>query len=374
MDRTTPLSHMHETAGARMVPFAGWSMPIQYRSILEEALVVRSAVGLFDLTHMGRFRFEGEDAAALLDRVTTHQASAMAPGRVRYGLLCQEDGGVRDDVLVYREAGGETWWLVVNASNADADAAWIREQAGASGFDASLVDETGALAMIALQGPRSTETLAPHTDCALDALGYYMCDRADAFGLENMFVSRTGYTGEDGFEIFVPWADAPRVWEALIESGRPHGLEPIGLGARDTLRLEAGMPLYGHELGTDINPIEAGQGWALRWADGHDFIGRAALEGVRATGPEKSLWGFTSETRRVPRQGTPVEEGGQVVGEVASGSPSPTLGLSIGTCFLQNGSLPSGAAAAPGHDIELDIRGEKTPATLCTLPFYKREK
>ncbi|HKX46501.1 MAG TPA: glycine cleavage system aminomethyltransferase GcvT, partial [Planctomycetota bacterium] len=256
----TPLHAVHAALGARLVDFAGWHMPLQYGPILDEVRTVRERGGLFDLGHMGRFRVTGRDAVALCDRVATNRVEKIPQGAIRYALFCDEAGDPLDDLLVYR--GADEVFLVVNASNTERDLAWIRGHA--QGFDAAVEDQTASLSMLALQGRISEAVLQPLVaGLDLATLGYYRFGFGTVCGLRDVRVSRTGYTGEDGFELYLPPAETERVWHALLESGRPHGLAPIGLGARDTLRLEAGMPLYGHELGPGLNPIEAGLGFGV---------------------------------------------------------------------------------------------------------------
>jgi glycine cleavage system T protein (aminomethyltransferase) len=360
----SPLAATHARLGARMTAFAGWRMPVQYGPILEEASAVRSAAGLFDLCHMGRLRIRGGDALLLADRVLTNDVAPMKPGEARYALLCNPDGGVIDDVLVYREP--DSLFVVVNAGNRERDVEWIRRHA--SGLDAKLEDLTEALAMVALQGPASARILAPLVDLDLAGLRYYRCARARALDLPDVLLARTGYTGEDGFELFLPVRDAERAFAALLHAGAPHGLRPIGLGARDTLRLEAGMPLYGHEIDETTNPIEAGLAFAVRFTPGKDFVGRKPLEAVAETGPARRLVGFRSEGPRIPRQGYALFEEDERLGAVCSGTKSPTLGTNIGT-----GYVPSGKAS-PGTRLSLDVHGEQVPAEIVPLPFYSRTR
>jgi aminomethyltransferase len=340
-------------------------MPVQYASILEEARTVRSAVGLFDLSHMGRVRVVGPERVRAVNRFCTNNAAMLEVGDIRYSLVCNERGGVIDDVLIYGEEDGI--FIVVNAANCERDLAHFR--AAAAAFDAEVLDLTDELAMLALQGPASEAVLCRCTDDpgAIRDLGYYKITRARVLDMPAVRVSRTGYTGEDGFELYFPPAEAERVWKALLERGAAEGLRPCGLGARDTLRLEAGMALYGHELTEDINPLEAGLKWAVKFAKGKDFIGRPALEQVKAAGPARQLVGLVGEGKRIPRHGYKVKREGAEVGFVCSGAFSPTLGKNIATAYVP------AALAAGASDLAIDIRGRDEPVTLVPLPFYKRE-
>jgi aminomethyltransferase len=354
--RETPFLPLHQEADARLVPFAGWKMPLCFSGIVEEHHATRTGAGLFDLAHMGRFRVRGPGRAAAIDRLLTNGIAALPPGRVRYSPLCADDGGVLDDLLVY--VFEDELLLVVNASNSAADFAWIRERT--EGFEATLQDVTDAVAMVGLQGPRAAALLAPLTDADLAALRNYHHAAASVAGVSGL-LSRTGYTGEDGFEFLFPAAAAREVWTAL----RAAGATPCGLGARDSLRLEAGMPLYGHELDRSTNPLEAGLASAVRFD--HDFIGRAALERVRGEGPRRKLAAFESEGKRIPRPGCRLLHGGHEVGRVASGLYSPTLRRNIGT-----GYVPA-ELAAPGQTLEVEVRDERLPARVVSLPFYERK-
>ena len=349
-----------------MVEFGGWRMPVQYGSILEEARAVRARAGLFDLSHMGRVRLVGREAVPFADRLLTNEVASMKPGQIRYSLLCQPDGNCVDDVLVYREPEG-TVYLVVNAGNTPKDLAWIREHARS--FSVRLEDLTDETGMVAVQGPLSQSILSRITGIDLPSIRYYHFASGEIAGTPGLKLSRTGYTGEDGFEIYAPNEHLQRLWEALLDAGAKEGLAPVGLGARDTLRLEAGMPLYGHEIDERTNPIEAGLGWAVKFVPGKAFIGREALEGVAARGPERKLVGFTTESKRVPRQGYPIEEGGKEVGKICSGSPSPSLDTNIGTGFV-----PVRDAVEGSTRFAMRIHEAAHPLRIVPLPFYKRKK
>jgi aminomethyltransferase len=317
---------------------------------------------------MGRIRLEGKDAVAFCDRVSTCYAEKLAIGAIRYSFLCREDGNPIDDLLVYR--GADDVYLVVNASNTDAVLDWLGRHT--AGFEVTIDDETDRTAMLAVQGQKAQQVLQrviPDRDLA--SLGYYKFAFGTLCDLPRTRISRTGYTGEDGFEVYFATAEGPRVWGALSEAGKDVGLQPIGLGARDILRLEAGMPLYGHEIDAQHNPIEAGLEFGVSFhADKADTIGRAALERFRAE-PRRRLVGLVTGGPRVPRQGTPVFHGEQQVGTVCSGAPSPTLDTNIATAYLE---LASGVATDPGTVLALDFRGKRQPCTLHALPFFSRTR
>ena len=346
--------------------FAGWEMPVQYASILDEVRVVRSAVGLFDLSHMGRVSITGPDALALVDRVATNWCSKIPVGAIRYALLCKEDGYPIDDLLLYREGDGSVF-TVVNASNHDADLAWLRKHA--DGLDVSVNDHTDELAMIALQGPNSQAALQPHvTECDLGTIKYYRFGFGTVSGIEGVRISRTGYTGEDGFEVYLPAGEAARVWGELLSSSESLGMRPIGLGARDTLRLEAGMPLYGHEIDATHDPIAAGLEFGMRFDEERgDWVGRDALLAMKAN-PTRRIVGVTTPGKRAPRQGYALMDRDERVGEVCSGGISPTLDTNIGSASVRIGWDEA------GRELELDVKGRRQPATVCELPFYSRTR
>ena len=361
----TALHDAHVALGARMVEFGGWHMPVQYGPILNEVQRVRSQGGLFDLGHMGRFKISGPDAVGFIDRIATCYCKAIPEGAIRYGLLCREDGNPIDDVLVYKGTGEV--FVVVNASNRERDLAWMREHA--AGMDVTIEDQTNELAMIALQGPISAEVLQQVVEgMDLSDLGYYRFDFGSVANLSDVRISRTGYTGEDGFEIYFPDGEAERVWNTLLEVGQPLGLGPIGLGARDTLRLEAGMPLYGHEIDEEHNPVEAGLNFGISFKEEKgDWIGREALQAVKRA-PQRKLMGFTTAGPRVPRQGYEIVHQGRVVGRVCSGAVSPTLDTNIGTTYLPL------ELAEPETAVEMDVRGKRQACHVVSLPFYSRTR
>jgi aminomethyltransferase len=362
--QTTALEFVHIALGARMVPFAGWSMPVQYRGILDEAKTVRQHAGLFDLGHMGRVAVRGKDAEAYLQRLQTNDAAAIPPGRIRYAMILDEQGLTQDDILIYRNPRNDGFFLVINAGNTERDLAHMR--ALAKGFDVVIDDCTNKLGMIAIQGPKSQAITQQLCSGDLSALKYYAWMETAVCGVP-MTLSRTGYTGEDGFEAYIPAGHEKLVWDAFLAAGKDHGLTPVGLGARDTLRHEAGMPLYGHEIDETTNPIEAGLDWAVKF--NHDFVGKPALEKVVAAGGTgRRLVGLTSTSKRCPRQGYPITKDGKQIGHVCSGSISPTLGTNIATAYVET------AHAEPGTALEFVVRDRGEPCVVAPLPFYKRAR
>ncbi|MGW7050925.1 glycine cleavage system aminomethyltransferase GcvT [Streptomyces sp. NPDC054887] len=366
--RHTALDATHRALGATMTDFAGWDMPLRYASERDEHNAVRTRAGLFDLSHMGEITVTGPQAVNALDYALVGNIGTIGLGRARYTMICQEDGGIVDDLIVYRL--GETEYMVVaNAGNAQVVLDAITERA--AGFDAVVRDDRDAYALIAVQGPESPGILKSVTDADLDGLKYYAGLPGTVAGVPAL-IARTGYTGEDGFELFVEPRHAETLWQALTEAGKDAGLVPAGLSCRDTLRLEAGMPLYGHELTTALTPFDAGLGRVVKFEKEGDFVGRAALlvAAERAeTAPPRKLVGLVAEGRRVPRAGFPVVAGGEVIGEVTSGAPSPTLGRPIAMAYVD------AAHAAPGTSgVGVDIRGTHEPYEVVALPFYKRQK
>ncbi|MCD0483030.1 glycine cleavage system aminomethyltransferase GcvT [Streptacidiphilus sp. ASG 303] len=369
--RRTALDAVHRALGATMTDFAGWDMPLRYGSERDEHNAVRTRAGLFDLSHMGEITVSGPQAGEALDHALVGFVSALGPHRARYTMICAEDGGILDDLIVYR-TGEQEFLVVANASNAQVvlDALTAR----AAGFDAAVRDDRDAYALVAVQGPEAAAILGALTDADLAGLKYYACLPATVAGRE-VLLARTGYTGEDGFEVFAAPADAEHLWQALTEAGAGHGLVPCGLSCRDTLRLEAGMPLYGHELTAATTPFDAGLGRVVRFdktTNGGDFVGRAALEKAAAdaeAAPPRRLVGLVSAGRRVPRAGyAVVDADGAPVGEVTSGAPSPTLGKPIAIAYVD------AAHAAPGSSVAVDVRGTREPVEVVALPFYKRAR
>lgn len=366
--RRTALDALHRSLGATMTDFAGWDMPLRYASERDEHNAVRTRAGLFDLSHMGEITVTGPEAAAFLDFALVGNIGTVAVGRARYTMICAEDGGILDDLIVYRL--GETEYMVVaNAGNAQIVLDALTARAG--GFETEVRDDRDAYALLAVQGPASAAVLASVTDADLEGLKYYAGLPGTVAGVPAL-IARTGYTGEDGFELFVAPEHAEGLWKALTEAGAPHGLVPCGLSCRDTLRLEAGMPLYGHELTTALTPFDAGLGRVVKFEKEGDFVGREALEAAarRAeTAPPRTLVGLVAAGRRVPRAGYSVVVGGEVVGEVTSGAPSPTLGKPIAIAYVD------AAYATPGTEgVGVDIRGNHEPYEVVALPFYKRRK
>jgi aminomethyltransferase len=359
----TPLAHAHTALGARMIEFGGWLMPVQYGSIIEEHRAVRERVGLFDLSHMGELYVEGPDAGAALAGALVTDPPNLATGRAHYSMICTPDGGIIDDLIVYRLA--DTRFLVVaNAGNAAVVSDALVERLGK--FKAVLDDRALATGLLAIQGPRSVDVLAPHTDVDLAALRYYGISEGTVAGIPAL-VARTGYTGEDGFEVFVETALTARLWGVLLDAVRSHDGSPIGLGARDTLRLEAGMPLYGNELDLETNPFEAGLGRVVKLEKPDDFVGRSALERVARDGPSRLLVGLVMEGRGIARHGYPVLAGDRRTGVVTSGTQSPTLGVPIAMAYVSPGD------AEPGTVVDVEIRGGRVPARVVKLPFYRRK-
>jgi aminomethyltransferase len=361
--RKTPLNARHRASNARMVPFAGWDMPVEYSGIVNEHMCVRTRAGLFDVSHMGQIEIAGKDALAAVQRVSSNDASVLQPGQAQYTGLLTPAGTYVDDMIVYRMAANH-FLLVVNASNVAKDYAWIAEQIKPAG-DAAAVDSSSRYALIAIQGPAALEVLQPVATMDLREIKPFWFAHGEVAGAR-VTVARTGYTGEDGFEIFVPPAQADRVWRALLESGRPADVLPIGLGARDTLRLEASMRLYGNDIDESTTALEAGLGWTLGW--NKDFIGRDALRAQKDKGLTRKLVGFEMVDRGIARHGYRVVRGGQPVGVVTSGTHTPFLKKAIGMAYVPV------EQSSPGTEIEVDVRGRVSKARVVSMPFYKRAK
>lgn len=359
--RDTPLLAVHERLGATMTEFAGWRMPLRYGSETAEHSAVRTSAALFDLSHMGEIAVTGRGAGAALDYAVCGWPSKLAVGRARYTMICAPDGGILDDLIIYRQAE-ERFLVVANAANAAVVLAGLRERC--AGDAAAVTDESAATGLISVQGPDGLGCLSAVTDLPLAGMPYYAGAYGTVAGRE-AWVARTGYTGEDGFEVFCAPGDCEPVWEAL-RGTVPGGLPAAGLAARDTLRLEAGMPLYGNELGPDVTPYEAGLGRVVRLDKPGDFVGRAALAERAAQGPRSTLIGLLGKSRRVPRHGYGVlSASGERVGTVTSGAPSPTLGRPIAMAYV------AGPADGP---FGIDIRGKAEPAEVTGLPFYDRRR
>lgn len=360
--RQTPLTAAHVEAGARMVDFHGWEMPVQYEGILDETRRVRAEGGLFDLCHMGRLVLRGPDREALMDRVFSGKTGKLKPGRAKYGFLLNGEGFPIDDVLVYR--GTDEIHVVINATGRETDPAWVRQQCEEGGFDASVEDVSDDQAMIAIQGKVSEMTLQPLCGADLSGVKYYGFVEAPVADAPCL-LARTGYTGEDGFELFAPKDAAPALWAAILASGRKLGVRPIGLGARDLLRLEAGMPLYGQEISLEINPLEADLAFGVDF-EKTDAIGVPALQKVREEGVRRKAVSLAAAGGRVPRIGCPVLEDGETVGFVTSGGHSPTVGKNIARALVR----ADRADATQSFDVE--IRGKATAYDVVPSPFYRR--
>lgn len=359
----TPLRDFHAIHGARLVDFAGWEMPVQYRSILEEHKIVRRAAGMFDVSHMGEVDVCGPEAGKFLNYLVTNDVTKLFPGRVLYSAMCYPSGGVVDDLLVYMRTP-DNFLLCINAGNITKDLAWIREQV--KGFDVTLTDRSEDYALLAIQGPKAVEIVQGLTGAKLDLLKYYHFTEGTLAGIPCL-ISRTGYTGEDGVELYHASGDAVTLAEAILKAGAPLGLELAGLGARDSLRLEAGYPLYGHEITQEISPLTAGLGWTVKLDKGVDFIGRDALWAEKKNGAPHTVIFFRTGDRRIVRAETPVlDAAGAVVGRVLSGTLSPILNESIGSALI--------TTVAATRQLAVDIRGTILNLTLVKPPFVALKK
>ena len=347
-----------------MVPFAGWEMPVEYSGITAEHMAVRTRAGLFDVSHMGEIEIAGKDALAAVQRISSNDASRLQIGQAQLAALTTFDGTFVDDMLVYRMAPNH-FMAVVNASNVAKDYAWISEQIKAAG-DAAVVDSSSRYALLAIQGPASLEVLQPLSSVPLDDLGYYHFTHGEIANARAL-ISRTGYTGEDGFEIFVPPNMADRLWQAILEAGRTAGVIPCGLGARDTLRLEAAMRLYGNDIDETTTVLEAGLGWAVGWRK-ESFIGHERLRAQKEKGLTRKLVGFEMIDRGIARHGYPVIADGKPIGGVTSGTQTPFLRKAIGMAYVPI------ELTEPGSEVVIDVRGRPSRATVVPLPFYKRPR
>jgi aminomethyltransferase len=362
--KRTPLNAWHRARGAKMVDFGGWDMPIQFSGILAEHEAVRQRAGLFDVSHMGEVRVQGDDALAFIQHLITNDASALEIGQAQYTVMVNEHGGVIDDLLVYR-LDDTDYLLVINAATTPKDVAWIEQQCGAFGGDVKVRNESDEWAQLAIQGPGAEAIVAHLVPLDLSGLRYYRA-AFSAFDGVRVLVSRTGYTGEDGFEIYLPPEHAPALADAVLDAGGAEGVVPVGLGARDTLRLEAGMLLYGNDMDESRSPVEANLRWLIKPGKG-EFIGKDAIVTQIEAGTAERLVGFELTERGVPRHGYPLcTDAGEVLGEVASGSFSPTLQKGIGL-----GYVPRDHAAAGGL-LQVDVRGRKVDARVVKTPFYRR--
>lgn len=360
MPQKTPLYDQHVQLGARIVDFAGWLMPVQYSGVIAEHLAVRSTAGLFDVSHMGEFEFSGPDALSCLQWLTANDVSKLAVGQAQYSLLCNEQGGIVDDIIVYR-LKPEHYLMVVNAGNIDKDWAWVTQNQHGN---ATIRNRSSEFALIALQGPKAMHILQKIAVTPVDTLQRFHCAWFNLKPAGECLVARTGYTGEDGCEIFVPPAQAPALWEALIKAGKDHGLVPAGLGARDTLRLEMKYPLYGHELSDKTNPLDANLAWVVKLNKTVDFIGKTEIQKVKDQGSIMKLIGFVLKDKGIPRDHYSIVDNKKIIGAVTSGTMSPSLKLAIGV-----GYVPV-ALSAIGSKFSIDIRGTERIAEVVATPFY----
>ncbi|MBI2687530.1 MAG: glycine cleavage system aminomethyltransferase GcvT [Acidobacteria bacterium] len=361
----TPLNAVHRASGAKMVDFGGWDMPVQYSGILDEHATVRTRVGLFDVSHMGEIQVTGPQALELVNWVSCNDAGKLQVGQAHYSGLILEGGGFVDDILVHKFAG-DHYFLCVNASNQDKDFAHIQEQNTLKKFDARVENIGPTLSQIAVQGPRAVETLQKLTKTELAPIKYYWFATGEVAGAPAT-IARTGYTGEDGFEIYIANSEAPRLWGELLSAGEEFGIKPAGLGARNTLRLEAAMALYGHEITDELNPLEAGLSWIVKLGKS-DFLGKRKLEEIKAAGLKRKLCGFKMTGRGIGRDGYPIQVDGAEAGWVTSGGPGPTVNMNVGMCYLpvEKSNI--------GQPIQVMIRNQAADAEVIGTPFYKRAK
>jgi aminomethyltransferase len=362
--KKTPLNEVHRSLGGKMVDFGGWDMPVQYRAgVIEEHMATRTRAGLFDVSHMGEIWVEGRDAIAFVNSITTNDVTQLVDGQAHYSALPNEEGGVVDDLLVYR-FNNEKLLLVVNASTTDKDWDWITSHKG--DFDVALTNVSSAYCQIAIQGPKAVGILQKLTETELEPIKYYHFTTGEVDGVESI-ISRTGYTGEDGFEVYAAAEHAEQLWNKMLETGKEEGILPCGLAARNTLRLEAAMSLYGHELDDDISTLEANLGWITKLQK-DDFIGRDKIAELKETGLKRKLAGFEMKEPGIARDGFDVYVGDEKVGTVTSGSPAPFLKKNIGLAFLPP------EFAKVGQEIKIDVRGKRLAAEVVPTPFYKRDK
>ncbi len=359
--KRTPLYEQHLAANARMVEFGGWEMPVQYTGIIDEHQAVRTAAGLFDISHMGEVEVRGPQALAFLQHLVSADVAAIPVGQSNYALLCRPDGGIVDDIFIYHLP--DLYLVVVNASNTDKDFAWMLGQVG--DFDVELTNASASYAMLALQGPAAESLLASIADIDVAAMPFHSVTSGTLLGSIPALIARTGYTGEDGFELFTDASAGASVWDGLLSIGRAAGLKPCGLGSRDSLRFEAGLALYGHEIADDVNPYEAKLSWVVKLAKG-DFVGREALVQIKAAGVERKLVGFEMVGRGIARGGYAIHSiTGEQIGSVTTGMPSPTLSKNLGLGFV-----PS-ALASEGNEFDIIVREKPVRARVVKTPFYK---
>lgn len=359
--KSTALTSLHLSLGAKMVPFAGYNMPVSYSGLNEEHLCVRQAVGVFDVSHMGEFILKGPDALDLIQRVTSNDAAVLSDGKAQYSCFPNETGGIVDDLIVYR-LDAETYMLVVNAGNIEKDWNWLQKH-NQKGVDMKNISDQTSL--LAVQGPKATHTLQKLTSVTLAEIPYYSFVRGKFNGVENVIISNTGYTGAGGFELYFDNAQAENMWRAIFEAGKEFGIKPIGLGARDTLRLEMGFCLYGNDIDESTSPIEAGLGWITKFTK--DFVNRNAIETQKKNGVNRKLVGFEMIERGIPRQGYPVTAAdGKVIGKVTSGTQSPSLNKAIGLAYVQS------EFAKTDTELFISIREKGIKAKVCKIPFLKK--
>ena len=359
--KNTALSQKHISLGAKMVPFAGYNMPVSYTGLNEEHAVVRNSVGVFDVSHMGEFILRGEHALDLIQKVTSNDASVLTDGKAQYSCLPNATGGIVDDLLVYR-IDAKTYMLVVNASNIEKDWNWIKSQ---DTWNVDMKDISEETSLLAIQGPDAVATLQKLTDVNLSEIPYYSFVKGKFNGVENVVISNTGYTGAGGFELYFENPQAENMWNAIFEAGKEFNIKPIGLGARDTLRLEMGFCLYGNDIDDTTSPIEAGLGWITKFTK--DFTNRAAIEAQKTNGVSRKLVGFEMIDRGIPRHDYPVaDSNGQVIGQVTSGTQSPTLGKAIGLAYVNT------EFAKSGSEIHIMIRDKAVKALVCKIPFLRK--
>ncbi|HHX51180.1 MAG TPA: glycine cleavage system aminomethyltransferase GcvT [Clostridia bacterium] len=360
--KRTALYEAHLALGAKMVDFGGWEMPVQYKGIIQEHHAVRQKAGLFDVCHMGEIIVKGPESLKLIQQLITNDFKNQKVGQCQYGILCYPTGGAVDDLIVYKLAEDE-YMLVVNASNKDKDLAWIQEHVG--DLDVEVEDASPRIGLVALQGPKALEILQKLTDISLDGIKNYWFTKGKVIS-KDCLISRTGYTGEDGFEVYCHVNDTRSIWDAILEAGEGI-VEPCGLGARDSLRFEMKMPLYGHELSENITPLEALLGRFVVLNKEEDFIGKEALAQQKGRGVQRKIRGFEMIGRGIARQGYPVKKDGQVIGEVTSGMPSPSLGKNLGMALIKS------EFAETGTELDIEIRGKDVKAVIVKTPFYQRE-
>lgn len=361
MEKKTPLYDQHIALGAKMQSFAGYMMPIKYSGIIPEHKAVRESVGVFDLSHMGEFRVTGRQSAEFLDFIVTNDAGIMENGQAIYTTMCYPDSGIVDDLLIYRLAEKE-FLLIVNASNIDKDWSWINSHMAA--FEVELVNESDKTGLVAIQGPRAQDVLKKLTDVDLESIGFYYHVTGQVSGRKAL-IARTGYTGEDGFELYLEPEDCPSVWEAVLEAGKEFNIVPVGLGARDTLRLEMGYCLYGNDIDHTTSPLEARLGWVLKLKTDKDFIGRELIVRQKDEGVSSYLAGFIVEGKGFARHGTVLFSGDRRVGHVTSGTLGPALGFGVGLAYIDKGFHKKGSS------LEAEVRGKRIPVKVVRVPFYK---